>query len=112
MNYSDEQYRDLIQLLILGDTGMISDGDYNHGFIFETEGDGWNEPEIDTFSCCCEQWEGFQWIQADPERSGRPNLEDMAMKWREHIINDVWKIDEEEEFDGDVSQDSDLFDIS
>lgn len=54
-------------------------------------------------------WEHEGWIQVDPERTGRPTIVDMVFEWVEHIYKDVFRVyDQEEEiFDGDLSQDTD-----
>lgn len=94
---SEADYRELISMLVLGQAGMLNDQDYDHDFQWGTDGDGWNEPESDWANCFCGQWEHEGWVQIDPARTGRPDLVDMALAWREHILRDVWKTDEEDD---------------
>jgi hypothetical protein len=98
---SEEYYKELITNLVCGYAGMISDGVFDHELVYEIDGDGWNEPQSETFSCHCGEWEGFDWIQTDPACSGRPDLITAAFLWLDHIRLDVYGVD-----DGDVSQDS------
>ena len=99
-----KELREALALVILGSQGLIEDDYYNHSFIAYEDGDGWNEPRSDDFSCSCEQWEGPSWVQKDPQCSGRIDLPDAALEWVKHIYKDVWKT---EENDGDLSQNPD-----
>lgn len=105
MQAPDENaYREAIFMLVLGNSGMLNDEIHDHEFQWGTDGDGWNEPESDWAECHCQKWQHPGWVQIDPERTGRPDPVDMVLEWRDHIIKDVWRIE-----DGDIPQDSDSF---
>lgn len=93
--YSDLE--DLVSLLVLGPLSMIDDGVEYHDFVWSEDGDGWNEPYSDNFSCACGNWDGPFWCQTDPQCSGRPGMVEVALLWRQHILRDVWKTDEDED---------------
>lgn len=89
------EYEDLVQLLILGNHDMLDDGiNQPHSLVLVIDGDGWNEPYSEDYSCFCENWEGIGWMQIDRECSDRPSLTDMAFKWRDHIYRDVYKTED------------------
>lgn len=104
-HHTEEEYRSAIELVVLGQQGMVSDEYYDHDFVLEEDGDGWNEPYSSSCRCVCDEWEGSGWIQTDPKCSDRPDVVDMVFEWVEHIYRDVFKVyDQEEEiFDGDLS---------
>lgn len=84
----NDALRDLVSLLILPCVTTWHADDYpvEHALIFSEEGDGWNEPMSEDWSCSCEEWEGVEWVQRDPKCSGRPDHVGVALAWREHFL--------------------------
>lgn len=87
---------DLVRMLVASSLEPVLGGDEkDHELVYETDGDGWNEPEIDQYSCICDGW-AVEWTQRDPERSGRLDPVDAALAWREHVLTTFPKDDEDE----------------
>lgn len=56
-----------------------------HSLDVYEEGDGWNEPRYEEFSCGCDGWEGPSWVQVDPECTGRPSMLEVVSEWLQHV---------------------------
>lgn len=84
----NDALRDLVALLVLPWVTTWDDehGAIDHGLIVHEDGDGWNEPYSEDWSCSCEEWEGVEWVQRDPGCSGRPDAVTIAFAWREHVF--------------------------
>jgi hypothetical protein len=100
---TEQEYQSALAFLVLGQYAMIEDDEYNHSFVFNSDGDGWNEPLSESGDCHC-GWQGLSWVQVDPACSGRYDIWEHVMEWVNHIQRDVWREDDE-----GISQDSDAF---
>ncbi len=49
------------------------------------DGDGWNEPFSEDYTCDCTYWEGMQWVQTDPKCLDRPSLDLILAYWLQHV---------------------------
>ena len=66
-----------------------------HSLKYYWEGDGWNEPYSDRWTCACEDPEyprddvfEISWVQIDPECSGRPDFEVVVKQWLDHVVKE------------------------
>lgn len=82
--HTEKDYQEMIEYLVAGDQGWIEDDEWNHSFVYSSEGDGWNEPLSDTSSCHC-GWDGLQWVQTDPEMTGRYAIWEHVFMWTRHV---------------------------
>lgn len=82
-----DRANDVISLLMqLVLSGSVQGADeLDHCLEASSEGDGWNEPESETYTCTCEEWEGIGWVQIDPARTGRPDPMEVVRQWRLHV---------------------------
>lgn len=101
MRLNEQEYREMIAFLVLGDQAMIEDDKANHSFVYTFDGDGWNEPFSASGDCHC-GWNGLSWVQTDPACSGRYDIWEYVFVWTKHIKTDVWRDDHE-----GISQDTD-----
>lgn len=104
---TSQELKDTIAYLIMGNEGQIvgsEEDEHFHSFTFSDEGDGWNEPRSESSGCDC-GWQGLSWVQIDPKCTGRPSIWEYALAWKDHILKDIWK----EEDDERISQDTDAF---
>jgi len=65
---------------------MLHD-DY-HKLEYYWEGDGWNEPYSDSWTCDCDEaFDHFDisWVQIDPRCSNRPTMLEVAREWVKHV---------------------------
>lgn len=102
----EQRLEEAIAFLLLGGNAMLSDLDHDHDFYWESDGDGWNEPYSDSFSCHCNDW-GISWVQQDRDCSGRIDLHEAVLQWVAHIHDTLYKVNEED--NGDLPQDSNPF---
>lgn len=63
-----------------------------HFFDVSMDGDGWNEPFTDHYGCAC-GYEIGNWLQSDPECTGRPDPVDMLLKWHDHLRKEPGEMD-------------------
>lgn len=54
-----------------------------HAFDHGHDGDGWNEPFSDDYSCLCGDW-SLTWVQSDPGQTDRPDPADALLAWFAH----------------------------
>jgi hypothetical protein len=87
---ADEKVRDAIATLLFRD--QIDDG--IHSLRVEHDGDGWNEPFSARYWCDCHA-EGenptwtLDWMQSDPEQTGRPDPVEVLLAWNAHVDSAV-----------------------
>lgn len=56
-----------------------------HTLNAHTDGDGWNEPHHEEFTCSCGGWH-TEWTQTDPNSSDRPDLfAETLPAWSQHV---------------------------
>mgnify|MGYP000908928175 CR=1 FL=1 len=72
--------RDTLAMLV---DAPIPGGGTEHALDADLDGDGWNEPFSARYACCCGGF-AVEWVQTDPEQSGRPDPVAVALAWREH----------------------------
>lgn len=81
----DRAQRQIDVLLMLLIQGCVtgSDGE-EHTLFGADDGDGWDEPLSEAYSCSCAAWE-VTWVQIDPACSDRPAPTDIVRQWMAHV---------------------------
>lgn len=69
--------QELVVALIYGQTGecWLDAG---------IDGDGWNEPLSEQWTCGCGEWQGPEWTQSDPQGTGQPDPITASLEWLNH----------------------------
>lgn len=79
--------RDAVAMMVFAQ----SHGEINgHGFEVAMDGDGWNEPFSDHYTCICEGW-SIEWTQTDREHTDRTDPADALLAWHTHVEEETAK---------------------
>lgn len=68
---------------------VTDDGEpLEHELLFDHDGDGWTEPFSESWTCNCGT-SISDWVQRDPEHSGKPELSDILHAHAAHVATTV-----------------------